>query len=363
MRPLYVVGTDRNVGKTTFCLGLITNLRKRGLSVGYIKPLGQRYKVADGRPIHDDALVVSRALGLEAESANMVLPLGHGRVEQEVFDLHTPELAEKITASVDSLRNRHDLVVIEGMGHVAMGSCLKMSAADVARVVGARTLLIGGGGIGRAIDAIALCATFLETKNADLAGVVINKVWPAKYKRVKEAVTQGLENLGIRSFGTVPYEPVLSAPTVRQVADQLNAEVLCGEASLSNRVETTVIAAMESDHMVTYLRERALVITPGDRADNILAVLSTYVLDKRQRHPVSGLVLTGGFRPTGTLMTLLADSAIPTLLCQEDTYTLAGKLSELIFKITPDDQTRIQQAVCTVGEYVDVDAILKALAE
>jgi len=42
VRPLYIVGTQRDVGKTTFCIGLISALRERGLSVGYTKPLGQR---------------------------------------------------------------------------------------------------------------------------------------------------------------------------------------------------------------------------------------------------------------------------------------------------------------------------------
>jgi len=363
VRPLCVVGTQRDVGKTTFCLGLIGALRKRGLSVGYTKPLGQRVKTVDGHSVHDDALVISRAMDLDASSAVMAVPLTRGRVEKEIYNLNSPELADKVTEVCRRLREENDLVLVEGMGHVAMGACLQLSAADVARLIGAGCVLVSGGGIGRAIDQIVLCETFLTARGADMMGAVVNKVWAQKYDRVREATTAGLENLGIRSFGTVPYEDTLSAPTVGQVARELGGEVLAGSDALDNRVGRAIVAAMEPQHMVLYLKDRALVIIPGDRGDNILAILSTYMLAKGSGLPVSGVVLTGGFRPAGKVMTLLAESGLPAILCREDTCTIAARLREKIFKITPDDRERIETAMRLVDEYVDVDAILEGLKE
>ncbi len=364
MKPLYIVGTRRDVGKTTFCVGLISALRRRGLRVGYTKPLGQRVTTHAGKPIHDDALVVSQSMHLGTdETGDMAVALTSGRVEKEVFDLHVPELAEKVTAVYRHLQDRNDMVIVEGMGHVAMGSCIMLSAGDVARLLGARPLLISGGGIGRAIDSISLCATFMEAKGAPLMGVVINKVWPEKYTRVREATTKGLANLGIRSFGCVPYEQVLASPTMRQVAHKLGGEILCGTDALENRVENIIVAAMESHHMVPYLKDRALVITPGDRSDNILAILSTSLQDKDTGSAVSGIVLTGGFRPSDEVISLLAQSKLPALLCSEDTYTLASRLRDTVFKLTPDDKDRIEAAMCLITEYVDIDAILERLHE
>ena len=362
MKPLYVVGTQRDIGKTTFCIGLISALRERGLRVGYTKPLGQRITTVDGRAIHDDALVVSRVMNMrDPESA--AVPLTRGRVEKEIFDLRVPDLAEKVSAVCRRLGEQNDAVVIEGMGNVAMGSCLKLSAADVARIVGARSLLIAGGGIGRTIDEIALCATFLGARQACLIGAVINKVWAEKYRRVHDATTQGLANLGIRSFGTIPYEEVLACPTIAQVAEQLGAEVLCGADGLANRVVHTIVAAMEPHHVVSYLKDRTLVITPGDRSDNILAIITTHALASAGQPPLSGIVLTCGFRPPQEILSLMANSGLPALLCQEDTYTTATKLRQTIFKITPDDHERIEAAKCLVTEYVDVDGLVAGLQE
>ena len=247
------------------------------------------------------------------------------------------------------------------MGHVAMGSCLGLSAADVCRRLGAKALLVAGGGIGRAIDEIALCETFLKAKGAEFLGVVVNKVYPEKYTRIRRATTQGLANIGIRSFGTVPYEEDLSAPTMEQIHGLIGGEVLAGEENMQQYVRNTIVAAMEASHMVRYLREATLVFTPGDRSDNILAALSVQMLGQAEHPPVAGVVLTGGFRPDGTVMGLINDCHLPVILVKEDTYSVASKFRQTVFKITPDDQQKINLAVCMVAEYVDVDGIVEAL--
>ncbi len=363
MRPLFIVGTQRDIGKTTFCVGIIHALRKRGLKVAYTKPLGQRVSKLSGRKVHDDALVITQSMEMaDPKDAEIVLSLTRGQAEKEINNPRQAELAKKVKDVCDRLQAKNDVVVIEGMGHVAMGSCIMFSAGDISRTVGARPILISGGGIGRTIDEISLYATFMEAKGSPLIGAVVNKVWPEKYSRVWESTTKGLKNIGVHSFGCIPFEPILASPTIRQVADKLNAEILCGEDFLENRVGKIIVAAMEADHVVSYLKERVLVITPGDRSDNILAILSTHLLESA-RHPVSGIILTGGFRPSGKVMSLLAGTKLPAMLCREDTYTLAAKLSDTVFKLSLDDNDRIEAAICLINEYVDVDGILAALED
>jgi len=362
MRPLYIVGTQRDVGKTTLAIGLLYSFRQKGLKVAYTKPLGQRVATVGGHVLHDDAMLVSKFLGAsDSPQAEMAVPLPSGRVEKEIYDLDTAALLKKVQDAYAILAADRDVVIIESMGHVAMGSCLGLSSAEIARSLNARALLVSGGGIGRAIDEISLCAVFLKARGADLMGAVVNKVWPEKFTRIKDATTQGLKNLGIRSFGTVPFEEELSCPTVRQVHGLLGGELVSGAGKLDNYVEHTIVAAMEASHMVRYLERSTLVITPGDRSDNILAALSTHILGDRQNPAVAGLVLTGGFRPDGTVMKLITDADLPVILVKEDTYAAASKFRQTVFKITPDDDEKIGAAVCTITEYVDTDGILEAL--
>jgi BioD-like phosphotransacetylase family protein len=238
-----------------------------------------------------------------------------------------------------------------------------MSAVEVSKLAGAKCLLVSGGGIGRAIDSIALCETFIRARGGELLGVVLNKVWPEKLEKVRQATPHGLANLGIRSLGVVPFDATLAHPTIQQVARQLKGEVISGTQELTNRTGKMVVAAMESDHMVPYLKDRALVITPGDRNDNIMAIASAYVMDRKPNPSVAGIVLTGGFRPRPEVMGVLADTGLPAILCKEDTYTIAATLRDTVFKLTPDDTERIDAAWSLVNTHVAVDEILELLNE
>ena len=362
MKPLYIVGTERNIGKTTLAIGLLHLLRKRGFNVGYTKPLGQRVTGEGGHVLHDDARVVATVLGQpDSAQPDMAVPLPRGRVEQEVAHLETEKLLGKVRQAFQALAKDHDTVIIEAMGHVAMGSCLGLSAADVCRSLGARALLMSGGGIGRAIDDISLCATFLTARGADFMGVVVNKVWPEKFTRIRQATTRGLKNLGITSYGTVPYEENLSFPTMEQVHGLIGGQIISGADNLGGYVRNTIVAAMEATHMVRYLANSTLVITPGDRTDNILAALSVHVLEHDKDLPLAGIVLTGGFRPDRTVTRLINDTQLPVIVVKDDTYTVASKFRQTVFKITPTDTEKIDLAVCIVDEYVNVDGIVEGL--
>jgi len=364
MRPLYIMGTERNVGKTTMSLGLLHAFRHRGLRVGYLKPLGQRFGETQGHVLHDDARLVASCFGVrDVAQADIAVALPSGRVEREVFNPRRAELLGRVMEAYEKVSAHNDLVVIEGMGHVAMGGCLGLSAGDVCREMGAKALLISGGGVGKAIDEIFLCATFLASRQADLIGVIVNKVWPQKFTKVKQATTRGLENLGIRSLGTVPYEEQLAAPTMGQVFECVGGQLVGGRNHLDHRVKHTIIAAMQSSHMIHHIKGSTLVITPGDRSDNILACMRAHMLGDPTEQAVSGLILTGDFPSDPQVLGQVEEFHLPVISVKEDTFTAANKIINTVFKIQPGDRERIQWAVCLAAEYVDVDAILESLKE
>jgi BioD-like phosphotransacetylase family protein len=362
MKSLYIVGTKKDVGKTTMSLGLLHAFRKKGLRAGYMKPLGQRVVPLDGLMLHEDSRVVASLIGAgNVEQMDMAVPLTRGKVEQQVYDFKPAKVLEKAVAMYESLASRYDLVVIEGMGHVGMGSCIGVSAADVCRAVGAKAMLISEGGIGKAIDDIFLCSTFLQARGVSLTGTIINKVWPEKFTRIKEATTRGLDNLGIRSFGTVPFQEQLASPTMADVHEQVGGEIVGGAEHLSHRVRHTIIAAMDGSHMIRYIKGATLVITPGDRNDSIMAALRAHLLGDKDFPAVAGLILTGDFRPNPIVMEELKNFHLPVICVKEDTFATANKIINTVFKITPDDRERIEWAVCLAAEYLDVDGILSCL--
>jgi len=363
MRPLFIAGTSQHVGKTTTSIGLLHAFRKRGLSVGYSKPLGQRVRQDEGHALHEDTVLVSRSLGMrEDDQPDLAVPLTKNKIGQAIQDAEVREYLDGIRRSHDAVAEGRDLVVVEGAGHVAVGSCVKVSTAEVACAVNARVLLISGGGVGSTIDSLSLSWDFLRYRGADVIGVLVNKIWPAKYSHISEAVRRGLGSLDIRCFGTVPFEERLSQPTMRQVYDSIGGDLIAGHNCLDKRVENTIVAAMEADNMIRYLTSGTLIFTPGDRSDNILAALSAQTLGDVCDAPISGLVLTGGFKPGPAILRMVEASNVPTILSDKDTYSTASEFHATAFKITLGDREKIEWAMCLAEEHIDIDGLLEELA-
>src|ERR671910_3462040 len=64
MRHLYLAATGQNRGKTTVSLGVMDGFQRRGLSTGFIKPVGQRTVIEDGVPADEDAILMRSVFGL-----------------------------------------------------------------------------------------------------------------------------------------------------------------------------------------------------------------------------------------------------------------------------------------------------------
>ncbi len=62
-RRIYVAATSQNDGKTSLCLGLMSGLRTLPHTVGFIKPVGQRYVVVGEDQVDEDAVLIQRVCG------------------------------------------------------------------------------------------------------------------------------------------------------------------------------------------------------------------------------------------------------------------------------------------------------------
>ena len=65
MKKIFIGATRQNRGKTTLCLGLIHAFKERGLKVGFIKPVGQRYVTVDGERIDEDSILDKEIYGCD----------------------------------------------------------------------------------------------------------------------------------------------------------------------------------------------------------------------------------------------------------------------------------------------------------
>jgi BioD-like phosphotransacetylase family protein len=220
-------------------------------------------------------------------------------------------------------------------------------------------IIVSEGGIGRPIDEIVLNTALFADHGVRVLGAVVNKVDVESHPQLPDVLRRGLAQHGVELLGCIPYSEFLANPSLELIATHLDGELLSGEATPGATIGWVAIGAMQARHAVELLRDRTLVITPGDRADLIRAAIEVNRTAASPR--VIGLVLTGGFRPEGPVLEALRTAGIFAYLVGTDTYRTAQAVDEILVKTHAADVEKIATIIELVDRAVDVDALLARL--
>jgi len=224
MKKIFIAATKQNDGKTTVALGLISNLKKVFKHIGFIKPVGQRYLEEDGLKVDEDSILIEESLklyGIKAKLKDMSpVAVEKGFTENYIAKPIRKAITKQIKDSFKRISKKADLVVIEGTGHAGVGSVFDHSNAVVAKLLGSKVIMISSGGIGRPIDEIILNKALFDKEGVKLLGVIINKVMPDKFGKISRLIRKGLHRQGVDVLGVIPYNPMLSYPTIRQILEE-----------------------------------------------------------------------------------------------------------------------------------------------
>ena len=354
-KKLFIAATRQNDGKTVVSLGLAMALRKRTRKICFVKPVGQKYVEADGAKVDEDALLVENVckFGCKLQDTSPIA-IERGFTQKYINEGNLKELEEKIQKSYQNVTADKDFIMIEGTGHAGVGSVFDLNNARVAKLLGAKVLIITIGGIGHPIDEIMLNKALFEAEGVEIMGVIVNKIISEKMDKIKTFLKKGLEKKGLKLFGVIPYMPLLSTFTVGQVAKSLGAEIIAGNEKLHRRILNTVIGAMTPHEALKYFSEGSLIITPGDREDIILAALATET-------KLAGLVLTGGIPPHHYILEMIKQYKLPALIVKQDTYTTASQIHDIVVKVKADDDEKLTMINELIEKYVDVEGIYNSL--
>ncbi|MEW5895358.1 MAG: AAA family ATPase [Candidatus Omnitrophota bacterium] len=362
IKSVYISSIYQNAGKTTISLGLYQIFRERKLKPVFLKPVGQQTVDIDGLDIDKDSYLLASVYRCKSVKEMSPVTIGRGYTEKYIISPNPQELHQKILQAHEKLKLRRDSIIIEGTGHAGVGSVVDVSNADVARLLESKVIIVSEGGIGKCIDEVMLNKALFDIKGVEVLGVIVNKVLPEKYERIKGVLTLGFKQKGLKLLGCIPKDPLLSDPTVEQVQQKMKLQLLSGKRSnMHKRVCNTIVAAMEPSNMVEHITDGTLVLASGDRVDNIMIAVTSHLIVQSRRKKVIGIILTGGLTPDEKILRLLRRSGIPVMVTSEETYKVAGKIDNLVCKIQRSDIEKIQEARSLVKKYVDVEEILKNL--
>ena len=357
---VFIAATRQNDGKTTTSLGLIAAMQKVYPRIGYIKPVGQRFVEIAEQKIDEDTVLMDSVYQLNCPLVDMSPIAVEPDFTRKYLESSNYEtLVRKIQKAFDRVAWEKDFVLCEGSGHAGVGSVFDLSNARVAKILGAKVVIVSQGGIGRPIDEVALNQALFEKEGVEVIGVILNKVLGSKVDYVADFARRGLKRKGLELLGVIPHEPILSSPNVDCIREELRAESLNESNQLNNLVDEVVVGAMGVNNAVKFFKKGVLLITPGDREDLILAAATGS--SRGQTNNLAGIVLTGNLRPSLEVTKTIRALPFPVLLAEPDSYEVASKVHDLIVKTRPNDTEKISLIRDIIAKHVNVKKILESL--
>lgn len=357
---VFIAATRQNDGKTTASLGLMAALRKYYPRVGYIKPVGQRIVEVEEQKIDEDTLLMDSVYRLNCPLMEMSPIAIEPNFTRDYIENSNPEwLVKRTQQAFDRVAWEKDFVLCEGSGHAGVGAVFDFSNARAAKVLGAKVIIVSRGGIGKPIDEVALNQALFEKEGVEVIGVILNKVLPQKLEEITRITKMGFAKKGLKLFGVLPYEPVLSRPTMDLISSSLKAELLNNSKRMMNLVDNVVVGAMSANEVIHLIRKGSLLIVPKNRDDILGPVASSLV--GQAEEGLAGVVLTGSNEIPSSIAEIASRVPFPILSTIAETFAVASTVHDLTVKTRPTDTQKIDVIRKLVADHVDVGQILASI--
>jgi len=341
-------------------LGLINAIQGIVPSVGYMKPIGQRYRRKG--EVDEDAVLIKAVYWLEDDIKD-INPVRMSNVQAE-----SESLFDSIFDAYNRISADKDVVVIEGTDYTSTVTALEFDInAELAKNLVAPVVLVARGS-DRSVEDIARsieeCADSFREQGCSLLGALVNRFESKEYDADKAKLAELLEGSGTPFFGAIPPDPTLSGPRLREVVDQLKARIVHRGDDLSRVVTGVKVMAMNPENALDYIRDRDgyLIITSGDRVEHILTTLCAH--NSRFYPSYSGILLTGGLVPKEKVFELISGlplSGLSIVSLKDDTYSAALKVHGVSGELSKEDPQKINLANQIIERNVDFGRIYKLL--
>ncbi|WP_026950461.1 phosphate acetyltransferase [Algoriphagus mannitolivorans] len=351
---IYLTTTESFSGKSIYALGLMNFLASKTEKLTYFKPI-----IADGKKEKDRRLeLIGKHFNLDQKYEDM-FSFTRKRALKEINRRNEAYLIDTIIEKFKFLQENSDFVVVEGTDFTQMNTNVEFDGnITIAKNLGIPAAIIlscAGRSTSDIMDlAVATVNGFL-VKGVQVLTVVANKVDKEKLEDVHRRLTLLLPKEILVTV--IPTHEELSNPTIGEIQESLGAKLLFGGNLLVNRVDHSIVGAMQLHNFLDRLSNNTLVVTPGDRGDILIGSLQANV--SRNFGKVSGIILTGGMHPEPSILKLVEglETIVPILQVDEGTFMVVTKVNQIRARISSADKDKIALAIKLFEDHVDEDAL------
>lgn len=352
-KSLYIAATEARSGKSAIVLGvmqlLLTHLRK----VAIFRPI--IHDNPQGRDHDIDLILRHFKLNQEYETTYAYT---QSQATRMLNDGKHSLLMEKILDKFKALENSYDFVLCEGTDYLGGEAAVEFDInLDVVANLGCPVLAVlnaKNSDEDEVCDLAIRTVDIFEEKGLDVISVMVNRASRKFSPDLAEKIKAGFKGDKKPLTYVIPDDKRLGNPTMKDVVNWLDCQVLYGKERLETPIDNYVVAAMQIENFLKYVNEGSLIITPGDRSDIILGSLSSRLSDAYPN--VAGILLTGGIRPAMTIHHLIEGwkgVPLPILVAPGHTHKTAQILRGLHGTIDPENQVKVLSAMGLFETCVD----------
>jgi phosphate acetyltransferase len=348
---IYIASPEGDTGKSTIALGILHRLAATVAKAGVFRPIT---RLGEDRDYILELLLAHTTAGLPYEQCV-------GVSYQQLHDDPDTALAD-IVDRYHQVADQCDAVLIVGSDYtdVAAPSELTMNARIAANLGAPVVLAVKAKDRSpeQVVQVVEVCLAEIAAQHAHTAAVVANRCEPSQM----DAVTQALEPFDPKTY-VLPEEPLLVAPSVAELQRAVEGTVLRGDSALMNREAMDVlVAGMTAEHVLERLTDGVAVITPGDRSDVVLAVVSAHAAEGFPS--LSCVILNGGLELHPSIASLVSGLGLrlPMIETPFGTFETASRVASARGRVTASSQRKIDTALALMDTCVDTADLLAQLA-
>ncbi|WP_430424950.1 phosphate acetyltransferase [Maribacter litoralis] len=358
-KAIYIVTTEPNSGKSIVSLGLMQLLLGKTAKVGYFRPIID--DVPNGKiDNHIDTVLSYFNLDMKPIDA-------YAYTRSQVVQLKNEDKDDEIVGHIihkyKTIENRFDFVLVEGTDFSGEGTIIEWDInVLIAKNLGIPAVILASGKnktLEELVGNLHMAHDSFIEKGVDVLLIVANKVQPENVMIVSNKLKEKLPKDVL--VGTIPVNNILGSPTLKEIAQELDANVLFGEDYINNQVGSFSVGAMQLRNYITHLKDDSLVITPGDRADIILGALQANI---STNYPsLSGIVLTGGLLPEDSIIKLIEglSDIIPILSVARGTFFVTNKIGTIRPRIYAENKEKIQTSIQEFEKHIPTKELAERL--
>jgi len=356
-RAIYIATVEAESGKSIMTLGLMGILLGRTKKVGYFRPI---IEVSDKSKKDNHIETVLSHFKLEMDYEDCYALTGAEVIHKKTNN-QEGEILDIIIKKYKELEDKFDFILVEGTDFSGEAAYVELDVnAIVAKNLGIPVILVGTGkdkSLEELVTNLHLAYDSFLDKEVKVLGIVANKVAESQIDAVSKALEDAVEEKIF--IGVIPMIKSMNNPTIKEIVDDLKADILIGEAQLDNQVESSAVGAMQLRNFLMHLKANCLVITPGDRADIILSSLQASISDNYPK--IAGILLTGGLIPEESIMKLIQGlkEVVPILAIEKGTFEVANKIGAIRSHIYPTNDQRIYTSLNTFDKHVDIANLIR----